>query len=107
MNWIITLLWIVSFNHVVIAQEVYSLYIWSSARGFTFHGANGANDPNFPNTWIPVRNLKRYYIYDTDILYEEDSDEDAHKSKRCHLSVLQRRAIKRMKRQKEPIKSKW
>jgi len=43
MNWIITLLWIVSFNHVVIAQEVYSLYIWSSARGFTFHGANGAN----------------------------------------------------------------
>ena len=43
MNWIITLIWIMSFNTVVIAQEVYSLYIWSSARGFTFHGANGAN----------------------------------------------------------------
>ncbi len=64
------------------------------------------SDPNFHNTWIPVRNLKRYYIYDTDILYEDDSDEDAHKSKHCHLSVQQRRAIKRMKRQKQPIKSK-
>jgi len=63
------------------------------------------SDPNFTNTWIPVRNLKRYYIYDTDILYEDDSDEEAHKSKRGHLSVLQRRAIKRMKRQKYPIKS--
>ena len=27
------------------------------------------SDPKLPNTWIPARNLKRYYIYDTDIFY--------------------------------------
>ncbi len=53
-----------------------------------------------PNIWIPARNLKRYYIYDTDILYEDDSDEDTDKSKRSHLSILQRRAIKRMRKSK-------
>ncbi len=58
------------------------------------------SDPNLPNDWIPARNLKRYHIYDTDILYEDDSDEETHQSKRSHLSILQRRAIKRMRKSK-------
>ena len=58
------------------------------------------SDPKLPNNWIPVSNLKRYYIYDTDILYEDDSDEETHQSKKSHLSILQRRAIKRMRKSK-------
>ena len=43
MIWIILIIRTMCFHHVFIAREGYSLYIWSSARGFTFHGANGFN----------------------------------------------------------------
>ena len=61
------------------------------------------NDPSMYSTWIPATNSLHYYIYDTEIKYEDDDDESAesqigsgsHKSRKS-LSILQKRAIKRM-----------
>ena len=57
------------------------------------------NDPAMLSSWIPARNLNRYHIYDTDITYEEDPNEelDSHLMKTPNLSNLQKRAIQRRK----------
>jgi len=57
------------------------------------------NDPAMLSSWIPARNLNRYHIYDTDITYEEDPNEelDSHLEKYSNLSKIQKRAIQRRK----------
>lgn len=63
------------------------------------------SDPTMYSTWIPARNLLKYYIYDTEIQYdaEDDSAETQsgnglYKSRKSKLSILQKRALRHRKR---------
>ena len=56
-------------------------------------------DPKLPSYWIRTCDLKNYYIYDTDIVYEDATSEEDLKL-RSRLSMQQKKALKHIRHRK-------